>query len=159
MTHLSQQIKNPPATCLGNLIDIFASLPRLVQNFSFLYGFLGNYMFDTNVKMYISVTNCQLEPARANESMPKPLRQYIKCLNRLSKRANFLCQLVYHMTYLTKHKRKLIRLSIISFDLSRAIQSHQSQVEPTRVMNGHHECAKAHKSKQETPIQYMKSPE
>ena len=37
------------------------------------------------------------------------------------------------MTQMTKHKRTLIRLVITSLDISRAIQSHQSQGESPRV--------------------------
>ena len=52
---------------------------------------------------------------------------------------------------MTKQKRTLIRLVIISFDISTAIQSHQSQGEPTRVRNGHQEPARAIEIKPEPP--------
>ena len=55
------------------------------------------------------------------------------------------------MTQMTMQKRKLIRLVIISFDIIRTTQSHQSQDEPTRVRNGHQEQAKANEIKSEPP--------
>ena len=56
------------------------------------------------------------------------------------------------MTQMTEQKRKLIRLFITSFDISRAIQSHQSQGEPTRVRNDLQEPARDNESKPEPPI-------
>ena len=58
---------------------------------------------------------------------------------------------VYHITQMIKQKRTLIRLVIILFDIFRAIQSHQSQGEPTRVSNGHQELASANERKPELP--------
>ena len=52
---------------------------------------------------------------------------------------------------MTKQKRTLIRMVNISFDNSRAIQSYQSQGEPTRVRNGHQEPARANESRPEPP--------
>ena len=53
------------------------------------------------------------------------------------------------MIKMTEQKRKLIRLVIISFNIYRAIQSQQSQGEPTIVRNGHQEPARANESKPE----------
>jgi hypothetical protein len=57
---------------------------------------------------------------------------------------------------MTKKKRNLIRLVIIQFDISRAIQSHQSQGEPIRVRNGHQEPDRAIESKPE-PVSHPDS--
>ena len=55
------------------------------------------------------------------------------------------------MTQMTKQKRTLIRLVIISFDISIAILSNKSQGEPRKVRNGHQETAGANESKPEPP--------
>ena len=55
------------------------------------------------------------------------------------------------MTQMSKQKRTLIILVIISFDIYRASQSHQSQGEPTRVKIGYLELARANQSKPGPP--------
>ena len=60
------------------------------------------------------------------------------------------------MTQMTEQKIKLIRLVITSFDISRAIQSYQSEGKPTRVRNGHLEPAIANERKPEPPKLYIK---
>ena len=115
------------------------------------------------------VRNGHQESARANRSKPGPPGWYIKWPEWLSKWGHFLCMLLYHMTQMTKQKRThlcqivyhmtpmtkqrktLIRLVIISFDISRALLSHQNQGEPTRVRNGHQEPARANQSKPGPP--------
>ena len=57
---------------------------------------------------------------------------------------------------MTKEKRTLIRFIIISFDISRAIQSLKSQSEPTRVRNWYREPARDNESKPEPPSYYKK---
>ena len=76
-----------------------------------------------------------------------------------SKRGRFLFQLVYHIIQMTKQERILIRIAIISFDISIVIQSHKRQGEPTRVRNSHQEPARANESKPEPPSWYSKYPE
>ena len=63
------------------------------------------------------------------------------------------------MIQMTKQKRTLIRLVIVSFDIYRTIQSYQSQGKPTRVRIGHQEPSTANESKPEPPIKYVKCPE
>ena len=55
------------------------------------------------------------------------------------------------MTEMTKKKKTLIRFVIISFNISRATDSHQSQGEPNRVSNGHLWQARANERKPEPP--------
>ena len=63
------------------------------------------------------------------------------------------------MKQMSKQKRTLIRLVIISLDIYRAIQSQQSQGEPTIVRNGHQEPAGANESKPEPSGKYRKCPD
>ena len=60
---------------------------------------------------------------------------------------------------MTKKKRTLIRIAIISFDISLVIQSHKRQGEPTRVRNSHLEPARENESKPKPPSWYSKHPE
>ena len=63
------------------------------------------------------------------------------------------------MIQMTKPKRTLIRIAIISFDISISIQSHKRQGEPTRVRNSHQEPARATESKPDPPSWFSKYPE
>jgi hypothetical protein len=50
---------------------------------------------------------------------------------------------------MTKEKNIVVGFIIIYYDISRAIQSHKSQGEPTRLRNGHQEPARDNESKPE----------